>query len=586
VAEEVGVAYVSLVPSARRFGREAEREVRKEMRGRGIPIRITPEVDRAQLRAAMVGLGGNGQSVSVPVRVEVDRSQVTREFATISRTERVRVRTEVDGETTRISLRRWFGRPDGERSGREWGDGWTTGASHGIRRSRGRVNSEIDRTGRHGGRRTSDGVRQGLLTSLVGAIGSAFQTIAGNAVIGTIAATLGIAIAVPLVSAIGAALATAFTLGGGLGVIGLGAWLLREDPAVQEAASRFGDRLKATFADAAKPLIGPFVESLGMLEQLLIDIGPDLRSMFETIAPAVRPLTEGLIGFIKGAMPGFLDLLEAAVPMITDLASTLPRFGEDLGYFFSVIAEVGPGASMFLRDFLNILGIVFMAVGDWINWLTKMYLFTSTTLHSVAEILRQAVVGWGYIIDGVVGTVRKAAAILVAIFQAIRREVLNTARFFGTIPGRVRSALSGAGSLLFNAGRNIIQGLINGITSRFSGLRNVISNAAGLIRAHLPFSPAKMGPLSGSGNPFYSGQSIAELLAGGMESRLPVVTSASSALAGSVGFGGRSSTVAAAGGGFSVSWAPGATGDQLLDALRHLIEVRFGGDPGRALGGG
>lgn len=67
------------------------------------------------------------------------------------------------------------------------------------------------------------------------------------------------------------------------------------------------------------------------------------------------------------------------------------------------------------------------------------------------------------------------------------------------IPGRITSALGNLGSLLYNKGRQIIQGFINGIGSMLGAVRNKASSIVHAVTDFLPGSPAKTGPLSGKG---------------------------------------------------------------------------------------
>ena len=90
--------------------------------------------------------------------------------------------------------------------------------------------------------------------------------------------------------------------------------------------------------------------------------------------------------------------------------------------------------------------------------------------------------------------------------------------FVRSIPGRVVSALGNVGGLLVGAGRNIIQGLINGVTSMIGRLVSTVSGAVQRVRNFLPFSPAKEGPLSGSGSPEMSGRRIVRGVAEGIRS--------------------------------------------------------------------
>ncbi|WP_017616390.1 phage tail tape measure protein [Nocardiopsis salina] len=98
------------------------------------------------------------------------------------------------------------------------------------------------------------------------------------------------------------------------------------------------------------------------------------------------------------------------------------------------------------------------------------------------------------------------------------------------IPGRIMSAVGNLGSLLVGAGRNVIQGLISGITSMIGRVGSAMSNVASTIRGYLPFSPAEVGPMSGSGAPEVSGARIADQLGEGIMSELTRIDRAADAL--------------------------------------------------------
>jgi len=105
--------------------------------------------------------------------------------------------------------------------------------------------------------------------------------------------------------------------------------------------------------------------------------------------------------------------------------------------------------------------------------------------------------------------------------------------FVAGLPGRILSALGDLGSLLFGAGEKVIQGLIRGVENMLGSLGSTMSSVASTITSFLPFSPAKRGPLSGSGDPSYSGRSIARSLAKGIVAGRGDVTAASHLLASS-----------------------------------------------------
>jgi hypothetical protein len=92
--------------------------------------------------------------------------------------------------------------------------------------------------------------------------------------------------------------------------------------------------------------------------------------------------------------------------------------------------------------------------------------------------------------------------------------------FFARLPGQIRRAVGNLGSLLYNAGQNVVQGLINGILSMIGRVGSSMSSIAATIRAYLPFSPAKLGPLSGAGSPEISGEVIAQMIADGIQANM------------------------------------------------------------------
>lgn len=160
------------------------------------------------------------------------------------------------------------------------------------------------------------------------------------------------------------------------------------------------------------------------------------------------------------------------------------------------------------------------------------------------------------------------------------------------IKNRIKNAVGNLGSLLYNAGRNVVQGLINGITSKFGALADKASEMASKIRNFLPFSPAKEGPLSGRGNPMLAGQKIATMVADGMARGTGAVAAAAGGMAGAAGLSPRAYTpggvrAAAAGGGqvVVIRGNDSQTSKFLVELLRRAV-AESGGNVQTVLGRG
>lgn len=109
--------------------------------------------------------------------------------------------------------------------------------------------------------------------------------------------------------------------------------------------------------------------------------------------------------------------------------------------------------------------------------------------------------------------------------------------WINSIPHLVSAAFKDAKNFLFTAGRNIVQGLIDGLKSMIPSLGGMLSNIFQMIRDHSPFSPAKIGPLSGSGDPLKAGQNIVDRLGEGMHMEIPRLRATTSNVANNIVFG-------------------------------------------------
>lgn len=573
MAEEVGVAFVSLVPSARGFSKLAQRELNAELRGNKTPtINVRPTVDaataRAELTAQLTGLSRQATvQVAVDINEQATRRNLTRSLVDVSDTVRRTESVTVDADVDQAELLR-----DTRRA--------VAFAEAGAGKIDVETDVDTDR-GRILGR-LFGGAFGGGIDSAKGTITAALTAPFRDPKLALIlVAALVTPLGAALVPAIGAAISAALIGGAGLGVIGLGAFLLRDDPEVRKAAGQLGATAKEAFTSSAGVLVQPFVAALNVLRDLVIELRPQLTEMFYAIARAILPLTRGFAGFIREAMPGILALVKAATPFLMDLEQTLPRLGEHLSRFFGVISEGGPGATQFFRDFLHLLGLGLVVFGGLIRVLTGWYGHTRMIVSRAAAVWLFFQQLTGRVISAVIGFFRRAQDFVTGVFRRIRGDVGGTIR---AIPGIVLAGVSSFGRLLYDSGGRLIQGLIDGIKSKLGPLGGVMGTVAQKVRDYWPFSPAKTGPLAGRGGLFYAGQNLVTDLAGGMERKLPAVESASTQLASALGTGVRSSDGAAlAPTGITAGWRPGATGDKILDGLRDLIEFRFGGDPDAAL---
>lgn len=556
MAEEVGAAFVSLVPSARGFSTKARAALKEELAGKDFEVPITPKVDRADVTRALAGATA-GQRGGVEVDTKVDDGQLRREVRTaVIATEATRPTVHVRIEVDRNTLRRAFVNAGGE-------------ATRG-----GGLLSRLFVSGFGGG----------LLNPLIGI------PVAVAAVLGA-----------PLLSA---ATAAATLAGTSLGAIFAGAFALRGNKDIQAAVKDLLGDIDEGLTKAAQPLVKPFLEAIRILGQAFKDVSPQVAEIFKAVAPFIPQLAEGVAGFIKALTPGVVEAVKKSGPVIQQIAFALPALGQGLGDFLKSMAEVSPQAGQFIGGTIRGLGRLLSLMGEVMSTLATFSGNVIEFVKTIGRLFKESALGWGIIGEKVKGLIGDEVRGFQALIDKVKPAwdgfwkhiiprgasdgISNVVGLAKGMPGRIKAAVGGLGNLLYQAGRNVVQGLINGIKSKFGPLGSAASSLAGIIRAYLPFSPAKEGPLSGSGNPYRSGQVIADMLAGGMRSGLPTVESAADRLAAAVGAGG------AARGGSALAAAPAQVvigsdgsrlGDLLVEVLQGAIRTR-GGNVQVVLGAG
>lgn len=250
------------------------------------------------------------------------------------------------------------------------------------------------REGKSAGESMGDGIgdglsgRRGLLAAVGGflaggLIGGMGRAIAGGATaIGSSLPSMlsnpyvlaGVAAAGALLApALMAGLSGALIAGAGLGVIGLGALLLKEEPALINAATRLKETTVGIFKRAAAPMLAPFVGALGQLDGMMKRLEPTIQKAFAVMAPAIEPLTKGLVAMVENAMPGMLKMVEAAGPFLAGLGPSMGELGKGVSIFAGMIASAGPDALTFFKDLFSFLARTIVMMGLVISWTAKGY---------------------------------------------------------------------------------------------------------------------------------------------------------------------------------------------------------------------
>jgi hypothetical protein len=296
-------------------------------------------------------------------------------------------------------------------------------------------------------------------------------------------------------------------------------------------------KLTPVFAGAAKTIAGPFKQ-----------FGDTLLKAFGS--PAVKTS----IGAVATA---FGKLLTALTPQ---LGGDIAQVADGISRIARSVADHPQAFADFVQGFFKLAGIALDGISALANFGGYLQQHFWPAMHETAVIfdgVRHDIAHiWDQIYENSIGTVirfghdverdfndfRHRTAV---VFDGMRgdiahywdmtwnntvgrvqRGVSDVVHWVGTLQGRAAGIFKGAGSWLYNAGKDVLQGFWNGLTSIWGGVMKFINSIAGWISAH-------KGPLSLDKNLLYQhGRAIMSGFENGLKSKWGNVQSLVSGVAG------------------------------------------------------
>ena len=268
-------------------------------------------------------------------------------------------------------------------------------------------------------------------------------------------------------------------------------------------------------------LVPPFTQlvqsALSALEPMLPVIADAFKQLGTALAPIAGLLGQQILSIFQALLPAVGPLVTAVLELVKAFLPFIPVIGQWISITTPILVLVAQLIAMFIQfqaqaltPLIKIFGVFSGAVATAMG---KVNNTIQTVVNAVTgfftNLLNKITSTWNSIYSKVSGSVDNIKGAVTNGFNAV-------VSFVGSIPGRIIGALGDLGSLLFNSGKSIIQGLINGIKAMAGAVANAVSGVLSAARNLLPFSPAKTGPFSGKGWTLYSGMAISEALADGI----------------------------------------------------------------------
>lgn len=328
-------------------------------------------------------------------------------------------------------------------------------------------------------------------------------------------------------------------------------------PVIEELAPILGD-VATLVADLVVQGIVPLLPLIGQLAAAFLGA---LRPALDVVSSLLTTMIPIFADFYTSILPALLPLVDALVLALDELAQPLSEIAITLG---------PPLAELFVALTPLILALV-ESIIPLIPLLTQMALVATDLATDLVNLLVPAIEFVAALLRGDFSAAARAAQtivkrsldLVVGYFTDLPRRIIGGLNRFGltlqqrsrgasdqlvrnirggidravaligTLPLRAAVRLGRLGSTLYNSGRALVSGFINGILSKLGDLKNAAGSILGAARDFFPGSPAKTGPFSGRGYTTHSGAALMEDFIAGITSRSGVLrNSVAGALAG------------------------------------------------------
>ncbi|MFE5895829.1 hypothetical protein ACFQ67_00110 [Streptomyces sp. NPDC056488] len=251
----------------------------------------------------------------------------------------------------------------------------------------------------------------------------------------------------------------------------LGEVIRQAAPVVAALATAVGALLMpllSTLATQVMPkLMPPFIQMANTVFPMLADVLVQLTPSLAELGVALADLLVELTPLIVKGLELSVVLLNKLMPVIAPLIALLVRLATGGLQFLTdairryVIPAVQALAALVRGDLSGAMAHGKTLVGNFASDAGSKFTSLRDKGSSALLQLSQTVAS-------------KALAAGRGLIDGVRGPVAQVNGLFLNLPGQIRGALGGAGSMLYGIGRSILQGLIDGIRAKIGELRSVL----------------------------------------------------------------------------------------------------------------
>lgn len=283
-------------------------------------------------------------------------------------------------------------------------------------------------------------------------------------------------------------------------------------PQIIQAFSDMFAQLPGFIATYGQPMLEAFgtlfATLAGQIPSLMTSLGQALIAGVQVAFSAISDNSEAIAGFISGFGASLASGLQtlgatvvAALPSIgqsiaTALPTLIPALMSALTSVITSLAAALPGIAVAIINQLPaIIGGLATGIVNGLPTLISAFISVATSIAANFPRIFMAV---ALAVPAIIGDIARP-------FSGLGDRILG---YIGSIPGKIIGLFAGAGSWLLDSGAALMNGFKQGILNAVEGVKSAVKGALQKVRDFFPFSPAKVGPFSGSGYTSVSGEHL------------------------------------------------------------------------------
>ncbi len=247
-----------------------------------------------------------------------------------------------------------------------------------------------------------------------------------------------------------------------------------------------------------------FMDGMPAVDGIASGVSGLASSIGAVLIPAIQavwPTVQTVLQFVGAVLQAGLTIIQGVFNVIVglftgDWSQVWTGVGQIVSGAWSLVTSLISGAWDFITNLFN-LGKTALS-----NAWSALWTGITTGVSSATSAVTGTVGGW---ISGIGSTISNGVSNIGRwwsngwdrMISAVTSTASNIDSEVGRIPGRITSALGNVGSLLYGAGRDVIQGMVNGIGSMGSAIwdaaKNIAENSVNSIKAALGIhSPSRV----------------------------------------------------------------------------------------------